>query len=295
MTYHGIANILSRRVCAIAICRAVDTMKNTHLTADPFYDQLAPHYHLKVDWLQRRAKEAALFEYLLPLSPTPSVLDLGCGDGGHAPFITQPGLSYIGVDRSEKMIAMANRHHRHRRAKFIVGDMLRLPADWNGRFGLCLLLGNTLPHLHTVADRDRLFAAVLRVLAPGGRFVIQIVNPEPMRGKSMSAPPARFGKRATLFLPLYLRRGRLWDFVMEIVRFDQGKIAEREILLTRLRIWTLTELLQAARKIGMTVHAIFGGAGLAPYDADRSENLLIIFEKRDDARTTRSRNRRSRS
>lgn len=42
-----------------------------------------------------------------PLEPGDLVLDLACGDGGLAEFLLPHGLSYLGVDSSEAMIADA--------------------------------------------------------------------------------------------------------------------------------------------------------------------------------------------
>jgi SAM-dependent methyltransferase len=44
-----------------------------------------------------------------PLAPGDQVLDLACGDGGLAVFLLPLGLSYLGVDASEAMVAAARR------------------------------------------------------------------------------------------------------------------------------------------------------------------------------------------
>ena len=58
-----------------------------------FYEQLAPLYHLKVDWDKRLPKETALFDLLFANAKISAVCDLGCGDGGHAQEIVRRGAA----------------------------------------------------------------------------------------------------------------------------------------------------------------------------------------------------------
>lgn len=246
---------------------------------ESFYDDLAPVYHLKVNWRNRLGKEQPLLS-LLTGDPHPAaVLDLGCGDGGHSDHFAATGIRYVGIDNSPAMIAMAKRQHKHRRISFHCADLRKLPRLSPARFDLCLLLGNTLPHLHTQGDLDRLFTSVRRRLNPSGRFVIQTVNPAVVARKSAHFLSPTFSGGATLFAPFYIRRADLWDFHMMIHTFEAGRLAATKVTTTRLRFWSKAEITRTAKAAGFRLEATFGNATLVPYQPRRSENLILVFER----------------
>ncbi len=246
---------------------------------ESFYDDLAPVYHLKVNWSNRLGKEQPLLDLLIRNSRPAAVLDLGCGDGGHSDYFAAAGIRYIGIDNSAAMLAMARRLHRHRLIRFHRADLRKLPKLSPPHFDLCLLLGNTLPHLHTQGDLNRLFAAVRRRLNSGGRFAIQTVNPALLARKSIHFLSPALAAGTTLFAPFYVRRGDLWDFHMMIHTLDTGRLAATKITTTRLRFWSKAEITRTAATAGFRLAATFGNAALAPYQPRQSENLVLVVER----------------
>lgn len=252
------------------------TARSRH--SDKFYEQLAPLYHLKVDWDKRLPKETALFNLLFAHSDISAVCDLGCGDGGHAREIVRRGAVYVGIDNSGKMIKMAKATHaRGTGIHFLVGDMLRLPVKYNGMFDLVLLLGNTLPHILSGADLKILIKNVSRLLSTHGRFVIQTVNPEMLKAKQVHFLPPKLADNRVLFVPFYARQDEYWSFLMPIYIIEQGKIISHHTLDTRLKFWLRSEIAAASHNFKVT-HA-FGDAGLTPYIRTKSENMILIMEK----------------
>ena len=59
-----------------------------------------------------------------------TILDLGCGTGGHALLLAQRGYSVIGIDRSASMLDIARRKARDlgHDIEFIEGDITRIPT-----------------------------------------------------------------------------------------------------------------------------------------------------------------------
>lgn len=248
--------------------------------SDTFYRDLAPVYHEKVDWGNRLKKEERLHHQLVSRGDVKRILDLGCGDGGHAEFYTKKGIRYTGIDNSREMIAMARHAHKSRLASFRVGEMQRLSSDLSGRFDLCLLIGNTLPHLLTERALGQTLAQAARCLTVGGRFVIQTVNPGILRGRNVSflAPKLANGRR--LFLPFYVCRGTHWDFHMVIVTMSGQKLEGSQVLITKLRFWSKAEIVRAGRASGLALEATYGSAALTAYQPRRSDNLILIFKRK---------------
>ena len=106
------------------------------------------------------------------LSPSTSVLDLGCGIGGPARYLAATfACTVTGVDLSSPFIDAATyltgRCGLSDRVSFRIGNALHLPfepASFDAVF---------LQHVAmNIEDRDALYAEVHRVLTPKGRFAI---------------------------------------------------------------------------------------------------------------------------
>jgi hypothetical protein len=178
------------------------------------------------------------------------------------------------------MIAMAKRSHKSSLASFQVGDMRRLSRAWRNQFELCLLIGNTLPHLLSKGALRTTLRGIAGCLSAGGRLVIQTVNPGIMVGKDINFLAPKLANGGRLFQPLYICRGTHWDFHMVIISIIGKKVEESRILTTKLRFWSKAELVRTAREAGMLLEASFGSAALARYQPRQSENLILIFKKK---------------
>lgn len=106
------------------------------------------------------------------------VLDLACGYGRIAvPLARRRTLAVSGVDLDPALIAAARRAARVAGvpARFRVGDMTAPPYP-PGSFDRVLCLWSSFQHLTTVAAQQRCVRAVHRLLAPGGKALIEVVD-----------------------------------------------------------------------------------------------------------------------
>ncbi len=97
------------------------------------------------------------------------MLDLGCGIGGPARFLTASFGCKAGVDLSPAFIDAANyltaRSGLSDRVTFLTGDALQLPFE-DAALGTVFLQHVAM----NIEDRAALYAEVRRILAPGGRL-----------------------------------------------------------------------------------------------------------------------------
>jgi SAM-dependent methyltransferase len=98
-------------------------------------------------------------------------LDLGCGTGTHAIYLAQQGWSVVGVDFSQKAIALARSKAEHAGVKidFRLGDVSRL-EDLSGPFDFALDVGCF--HGLDAASQTRYVAQLAQLLQPGGQFML---------------------------------------------------------------------------------------------------------------------------
>ena len=110
---------------------------------------------------------------MLPDFTGKRVLDLGCGYGWHAFYAAENGAEKVlGIDLSEKMLAVAREKNTFQNVRFARGAMedVRFP---DGSFDAVL---SSLA-LHYVKDYAELVSRVYRWLAPGGAFVFSAEHP----------------------------------------------------------------------------------------------------------------------
>ncbi|MFF2107820.1 class I SAM-dependent methyltransferase [Rhodococcus koreensis] len=101
--------------------------------------------------------------------PTDTLVDAGCGRGGLIRRFAPAVSDCIGIDASDAMVKLAEQK-RPANARFILGSVLNPPlppssADF-------IVSRQVMEHLHP-DDVPEHLAAVLRILRPGGRFLIE--------------------------------------------------------------------------------------------------------------------------
>lgn len=116
----------------------------------------------------------AVLELLKPL-PGEFILDIGAGQGVLAPYITDRGAHYTGVDISARLLAIARRRHGHQ-GRFVCGDARKLSAHHElhqGAFdGAVFLL--SIQDMNPLEDVVR---SAAWALCESGRLVILMTHP----------------------------------------------------------------------------------------------------------------------
>ncbi|HMB95541.1 MAG TPA: methyltransferase domain-containing protein [Tepidisphaeraceae bacterium] len=104
------------------------------------------------------------------------IIDLGCGAGLAADFLSSKGAAVHGVDLSDVAIKTAKQHcAQHKNATFEVGDASNLPHLASGSFDKALSADVT---EHCGYDTMMgIFREAFRLLKPGGTYFIYTPNP----------------------------------------------------------------------------------------------------------------------
>lgn len=138
------------------------------------YDHLAGGYDEITGAAIREHYEWPAVESLLPPLDGQRVLDAACGDGHYAERFVDAGADIVGVDASPEMVERARERFADRDVPVHEADLTDgLPALADESFDLvvCPLA------LEHVADWTSVYAALARVLRPGGRVVVSTSHP----------------------------------------------------------------------------------------------------------------------
>ena len=107
--------------------------------------------------------------------PTPGrLLDLGCGTGRLCAHFAARGFECVGVDLSDAMLAQAQKNAPT--ATFVKANLVDLSELPERSFDYAACLFSTLGMVRDAENRAKVLANALRLLKPGGRFVVHVHN-----------------------------------------------------------------------------------------------------------------------
>jgi ubiquinone/menaquinone biosynthesis C-methylase UbiE len=110
------------------------------------------------------------------------VLDVGSGRGLFAFFLGGYGSRVLGIDYIPLVVHKANEHVKYEKAydqvRFMVGDALSIPFT-DASFDIVTDIG--MFHYLPETDRNAYIAEIMRVLKPGGYFVLGVLSKETPR------------------------------------------------------------------------------------------------------------------
>ena len=209
----------------------------------------------------------ALVEPLFAAEPPGRILDLACGAGRHSAALRRRGHAAFGIDLSLTLLA------QRPRGVVAAGDMRRLPFA-SGVFDWVLNFFTSFGYFETERENFRVLEEVVRVLAPQGRFLIDLMNLD-----STLAHLREYERREEGGRRVEIRRS--WDPVQR--RLDKRiRLAspgrEPRTFLESVRAYTRDEVVIGMRWAGLEVTDIFGSFAGERYGPD-SERLILVARK----------------
>lgn len=237
----------------------------------------AAFYEVMFDADARLEREGPLLRDALARAPGNRVADLACGTGPHALYLAGQGAQVAASDLSAEMVTYAREHRAHPNVTYSRADMRDAAG---GPWDLALCLGNSMSLL---PDRDavrQLLEHVRGNLAPGGLFLVQVLNyaaapaQEP-RHRVVRKPHA--GAQVVAVKSLVPGHGHtLLSLAFFAFQKDQHtSLAESAVLLHLMRE-DLAAMADAAR---LRTVAIWGGFDQAPFIAENAPDLICLFER----------------
>ena len=282
----------------------------------PLYDALSDDYDRFVDWENRLAYEMPFIERTLREAGVCQVIDVACGTGMHAIELARRGYKVVGADLSVPMIERARENAATLRqalrqaqdeaqdsawvtVRFVVAgfgelaeklalskacpERSRRVEGMSGQFDAVLCLGNSLPHVPSPRDLSNALADFAAVLRPGGLLLIQNRNFDAVlarRERFMGPEAHREGDREWLFVRFYdFNPDGTITFNMVVLRRDAEGKWSQQVETTELRPLIYSELTASLTAAGFTELVCYGDMQGAPFDPDRSPNLVVTARR----------------
>lgn len=232
----------------------------------------SPYYHLLYRDRDQQEAEHFIDKLLEHLHPKPSyrLLDLACGKGRHAVYLSQQGYDVTGVDLSPQSIAYAQQF-AHEHLHFHVHDM-REPLPY-GPFDFIFNLFTSFGYFQNETENVVALRSAVAALKPGGKLVIDFMNTE-RTVRELVALEEKTVEGITFHLARHLEN----DFIVKDIRFEdaQGQphhYQERVRALNRERFeeyFSMTELRLAE---------VLGNYQLDPYSEASSSRMIFVLKK----------------
>lgn len=177
------------------------------------------------------------------------VLDLGCGSGLVLRALTDAGHDAIGVDLSSAMLSLARKTAP--RARLMRGSLYEVPLP---RVDVVLAIGEPLNYLEE-GQRPRalapFFRKVARALAPGGRFLFDVIVDGP--GPSLSRRSFACGEDWAVMVDTAEDAARA-TLVRDVTSFvKRGSAYQRTREVHRVRVLRASAICRSLRDAGFSV------------------------------------------
>ncbi|MDD5210521.1 MAG: class I SAM-dependent methyltransferase [Elusimicrobiales bacterium] len=210
------------------------------------------------------------------------VLELACGTGRLTIPLKKEGVDITGLDLAAPMLerAKAKAAAAGLKIPFLRGDARKFSLG--KKFKLIFMAFHSLQHLGGRGDLEGLFASVSRHLAPGGRFIFDVFNPDPrclVRDPEEMLPvayyedPAGGGKVLVNETYSYDREAQVSRITWHYRSEKTGKTVKKSL---NLRCFYPEELLALAHYNGFKLAARFGDFRGRPFRAASREQILIL-------------------
>lgn len=240
-------------------------------------------YRRLIAWPARIQREAPFLREVLGGAPSRRILDLGCGTGEHARFLSEEGFEVTGVDASEAQLAQAREAGPG--TAFVKGDLAELAAAVTGPFGGAIALGNGLPHLFPV-EMVRFLADLAGLLLPGAPVLLQLLNYDRIldqRITSLLLNVREDDAERVVFLRLMDPRpdGTVL-FNPTTLRWRPGEEPPVEVVTGKnvvLKGWRRVELEAALEAAGFRIDGCFGGMKREAWDAATSSDTVVLARR----------------
>jgi SAM-dependent methyltransferase len=211
---------------------------------------------------------------LLQLSSASPVIDIGCGHGRHAVALAERGADVIGLDFAVALLERA-RHlavELPTRVRWVRGDMRRLPFR-SGCAGAAIVL-DAFGFFETDDEHEAVLREAARVLTPGGRLGLKIVNGGPVLENFRDRDrEERDGTVVSISRRLMLAPPRLTERISIRGSRGDGEYERHQ------RLYRIEELVAVLERFGFAIVGLYARPDCTPFEPAVSSTMWIVGQR----------------
>jgi len=209
-----------------------------------------------------------LIEKELPLKKSDRILDIACGNARHAKLLAGKHYQIFGIDLSLTLLESALHYKPNKAFPFLVqSDMRHLP--FRNRFDVALSLFTSFGYFRSEAMNQQVINEFVRILLPGGRLVIDFLNPEHVKNNLEAVSERSRGK-------LKIKEER---WIVENRVYKQITINRDKTFSESVRLYSIKELSEMISSAGLRIFKIFGEYDGSKYKDDSSRMILLALKE----------------
>jgi SAM-dependent methyltransferase len=211
---------------------------------------------------------------LLELSSTSRVIDIGCGHGRHAVALAECGLDVIGLDFAVALLNRARQVATERRTsvRWIRGDMRRLP--FRSECAGAVIVMDAYGFFETEEENEAVLREAARVLTPGGRLGLKILNGGPVIHNFRERDrEERDGTVVSVSRTLTRDPPRMTESISVSGSRGHGEYERRQ------RLYGVEELRAAVEHAGLAVVGVFARPDGTPFEPTVSPTMWIAGQR----------------
>ncbi|MGF7030168.1 SAM-dependent methyltransferase [Paenibacillus mucilaginosus] len=209
----------------------------------------------------------------LELPEGSEVLDLCCGMGRHSKALHSFGFRVTGVDLSEVLLEEAVKGDPAGEVRWLRGDMRDVPLE--GPFDAVVNLFTSFGYFDDEGDNMRVLREIHRLLAPGGRFIIDYLNPSYVEEHLV---PASAREEEDIRIE---EKRRIEDgFVKKTIVLRDLQGGEEREYREQVRLIPQERFLAMLQEACLEVDAVYGGYDAEPYREAGSKRMIFVGRRR---------------
>ncbi|HPY32933.1 MAG TPA: methyltransferase domain-containing protein [Anaerolineaceae bacterium] len=254
------------------------------------YDKLAMHYDHFVDWKSRLAFEMPFIQEQLALLPGEpenlKLMDTASGTGQHAIALARLGYQVSASDLYPQMLNIAN-------TNALAADVnIRLKTAGFGNiaeafpgesFDAVLCLGNSLPHVKSLADLQHTLQDFAALMAPNALLLLQQRNFDAVmraRNRFMEPQSQQTADQEWLFFRFYdfEPNGTIQFSILTLTR-KPGSRWETSLTSTHLLPILFADMQNALEMAGFEQLRFYGNLKGEAFDPAQSGDLIVVARK----------------
>jgi SAM-dependent methyltransferase len=227
-----------------------------------------PYYHIL--YKERDDREAQFFmnalTAFLKLPKKSEILDLACGKGRHAIYLSQLGYQVTGIDLSAESIKFAKKFETDT-LQFARHDMSLV---YPKKFDAVLNLFTSFGYFEDEADNLKTINAIHGELKPNGFGVIDFLNANYIKDNLVPSEK-KIIDGITFTIDRYIKDG----YICKDIRFTANN--EDHFYTERVKAITLDDFKEYFKKAGVRLLHCFGDYNLNEFHSENSQRLILIF------------------